>query len=40
MRDMGIAARKEYEAKYTAEKNYPQLIEIYQRAVQKHKAVS
>jgi glycosyltransferase involved in cell wall biosynthesis len=39
MRDMGITARKEYEAKYTAEKNYPQLMEIYRRAVQNHKAV-
>jgi glycosyltransferase involved in cell wall biosynthesis len=29
---MGIAARAEYESKYTAEKNYPQLMEIYQRA--------
>jgi glycosyltransferase involved in cell wall biosynthesis len=37
MRDMGIAARKEYEAKYTAEKNYPQLMEIYRRAVENHK---
>jgi glycosyltransferase involved in cell wall biosynthesis len=31
---MGKAARKEYEAKYTAEKNYPLLIEIYNRALQ------
>jgi glycosyltransferase involved in cell wall biosynthesis len=38
MRDMGTAARKEYEAKYTAEKNYPQLMEIYRRAVENHKA--
>ncbi len=34
MRAMGIAARAEYEAKYTAEANYPQLMEIYQRAMQ------
>jgi len=33
MREMGKAARKEYEDKYTAEKNYPLLMEIYQRAV-------
>ncbi len=32
VRVMGIAARAEYESKYTAEKNYPQLMEIYQRA--------
>lgn len=30
---MGEAARKEYETKYTAEKNYPQLMEIYQQAI-------
>ncbi len=34
MRTMGIAARAEYESKYTAEKNYPQLMEIYRRALQ------
>jgi glycosyltransferase involved in cell wall biosynthesis len=33
-RAMGKEARKEYEAKYTAEKNYPVLIEIYKRAIQ------
>jgi len=33
MQAMGIAARQEYEAKYTAEKNYPMLMEIYQRAI-------
>lgn len=33
MQDMGNEARKEYEAKYTAEKNYPVLMEIYQRAI-------
>lgn len=32
VRAMGITARAEYESKYTAEKNYPQLMEIYQRA--------
>jgi glycosyltransferase involved in cell wall biosynthesis len=34
MRAMGISARSEYESKYTAEKNYPQLMEIYQRAIE------
>lgn len=33
MRAMGNEARKEYESKYTAEKNYPMLMEIYQRAI-------
>jgi glycosyltransferase involved in cell wall biosynthesis len=33
MRAMGVEARKEYELKYTAEKNYPMLMEIYQRAI-------
>lgn len=32
MREMGRAARLEFEAKYTAEKSYLQLMEIYQRA--------
>jgi len=32
VRTMGIAARAEYELKYTAERNYPQLMKIYQRA--------
>ena len=30
---MGAEARREYEAKYTAQKNYPMLMEIYQRAI-------
>lgn len=34
LRTMGAAARKEYESKYTAEKNYPILMEIYKHAVQ------
>jgi glycosyltransferase involved in cell wall biosynthesis len=34
MQAMGIAARREYESKYTADKNYPQLMGIYERAVQ------
>jgi glycosyltransferase involved in cell wall biosynthesis len=33
MQQMGKAARQEYENKYTAEKNYPSLIEIYQHAI-------
>jgi glycosyltransferase involved in cell wall biosynthesis len=33
MRIMGAEARKEYEAKYTAEKNYPLLMQIYNRAI-------
>jgi glycosyltransferase involved in cell wall biosynthesis len=32
MREMGKQARREFEAKYIAETNYPQLMEIYQRA--------
>ena len=34
MAAMGRAARAEYEAKYTAERNYPMLMEIYQRAIE------
>lgn len=33
VRAMGVAARQEYESRYTAEKNYPMLMEIYQRAI-------
>jgi len=33
MQQMGKEARQEYESKYTAEKNYPRLMEIYQNAV-------
>ena len=32
IRAMGKEARHEYESKYTAAKNYPQLMEIYERA--------
>jgi len=32
---MGLEGRREYEPKYTAEKNYPALMEIYERAVAK-----
>lgn len=31
---MGREGRKEYEAKYTAEKNYPVLMEIYKQAIE------
>jgi glycosyltransferase involved in cell wall biosynthesis len=33
MEAMGREARREYEAKYTAERNYPMLMEIYERAI-------
>ena len=33
MRAMGVGARTEYETKYTAEKNYPLLMEIYRKAI-------
>ena len=32
MRGMGKAARREYETKYTPEKNYPLLMDIYRSA--------
>jgi glycosyltransferase involved in cell wall biosynthesis len=35
---MGRAARAEYEAKYTAERNYQMLVEIYERAIRTHRA--
>ena len=31
---MGRAARAEYEAKYTAERNYQLLMSIYQRVIE------
>jgi glycosyltransferase involved in cell wall biosynthesis len=34
MRTMGLNARAEYEAKYTAERNYQILMEVYQQAMQ------
>ena len=37
MRVMGHAARAEYEAKYTAEHNYKQLMSIYSRAIAERK---
>jgi glycosyltransferase involved in cell wall biosynthesis len=33
MQEMGREARREYESKYTAEKNYPKLMDIYQHAI-------
>lgn len=33
IRAMGLEARREFESKYTAEKNYPMLMEIYDRAI-------
>ena len=33
LRHMGMEARREYEAKYTAEQNYQQLMEIYGRTM-------
>jgi len=33
MRQMGEEGRREYESKYTADKNYPRLMEIYQHAM-------
>jgi glycosyltransferase involved in cell wall biosynthesis len=35
---MGRAARAEYEAKYTAERNYRMLMKIYERAIAIRKA--
>jgi glycosyltransferase involved in cell wall biosynthesis len=32
MRRMGKAARQEFEEKYTAEKNYQMLMQIYEQA--------
>jgi glycosyltransferase involved in cell wall biosynthesis len=34
VRTMGQQARKDFEARYTAEKNYPMLMEIYRRAME------
>jgi glycosyltransferase involved in cell wall biosynthesis len=33
MREMGTQARREYESRYTAEQNYPLLMDIYARAI-------
>lgn len=40
MQLMGKEARQEYESKYTAEKNYPVLMEIYQRALERSQLVN
>lgn len=40
MQEMGKAARQEYESKYTAEANYPRLIEIYEQAIARSRAES
>jgi glycosyltransferase involved in cell wall biosynthesis len=40
METMGRQARGEYEAKYTADRNYEMLIDIYQRAIQGHEKYS
>lgn len=39
MQAMGVEARKQYEAKYTAEKNYPQLMNIYESMLQKSRGL-
>lgn len=39
MEEMGRAARREYEAKYTAGKNYEMLMEIYERALRASRQV-
>ena len=38
MREMGKNARKEYEEKYTAEKNYQQLMNIYKEVISNYKS--
>lgn len=40
MQKMGMAARREFETKYTADKNYPQLMAIYQAAIARHKPLA
>jgi glycosyltransferase involved in cell wall biosynthesis len=37
MKEMGKEARREYELKYTAEKNYKMLMEIYRKAIEINK---
>lgn len=37
IQEMGRAARAEFEAKYTAEKNYEMLMEIYEMAIRVHR---
>lgn len=38
MREMGIRARREYEAKYTADKNHDLLVELYRKAMEQRDA--
>jgi glycosyltransferase involved in cell wall biosynthesis len=38
MAEMGKNARLEYEEKYTADKNYQALMDIYQRTIETHRA--
>lgn len=38
MADMGREARREYERKYTAERNYEMLMDIYRRAIEDNEA--
>jgi glycosyltransferase involved in cell wall biosynthesis len=38
--DMGRAARKDFEAHYTAQKNYPLLMDIYEHAMAKQRGVN
>jgi glycosyltransferase involved in cell wall biosynthesis len=38
MAEMGREARREYEEKYTAERNYEMLMAIYEKAMASHSA--
>jgi glycosyltransferase involved in cell wall biosynthesis len=40
MRRMGEAARREYEQKYTPERNYQMLMDIYQQAIEHRRSRS
>ena len=40
MQEMGWEVRREYEEKYTAEKNYKMLLDIYEKALSYHKRFS
>ena len=37
LREMGMNARKEYENKYTPEKNFQMIMDIYQEAVDENR---
>ena len=39
MRSMGLEARREFETKYTAERNYPMLMSIYQHALSANRQI-